>query len=251
MKSSIPRYRVLGIPFNPIDRVAAREHCFSALASDKFHLLVTLGTEMVMNAQVNAPFQEIVERADIVVPDGIGLVLAARLAGLDAPERVTGVELVHDLVAYGKPETRFFFYGSAPGVAETAAENLKDQVHDFRCVGIKDGFVQDAEEVLQAIEETKPHILFVALGSPRQEMFLSTHRERLEKSGVRVGIGVGGSFDVYAGKAERAPKIVQNLHFEWLYRLWKQPSRWKRMLALPKFALRVLLSPKGAVKEVS
>ena len=248
MTSSIPRYRVLGIPFNPIDRALAREHCFSAVASDRFHLLVTLGTEMVMNAQVNQPFSEIVEEADLVVPDGIGLVMAARLAGLEAPERVTGVELVHDLVEASPAGTRFFFYGSSPGVAQQAAENLAANVREFECAGVMDGYVKDPEEVLAAIEAARPHVLFVALGSPRQELFLSQNRERLERSGVRIGVGVGGSFDVYAGTVERAPQWAQKLHFEWLYRLWKQPSRWRRMLALPRFAMRVLLSPKRAVR---
>lgn len=247
---SLPRYRVLGVPFNPLDRVVATEQCFKAIDSEKFHLLVTLGTEMVMNAQVNVAFRSVVEQADMVVPDGIGLVLAARLAGLTAPERVTGVELVHDLVASANEDTRFFFYGSAPGVAKMAVENLTEKVGAFRCVGIKDGYVKDQEEVLRAIEEAKPHVLFVALGSPRQEAFLADSRERLEEAGVRLGVGIGGSLDVYAGTVERAPQIFQRLHFEWLYRLWKQPSRWRRMLALPKFALRVLLSPKRAVRPV-
>lgn len=246
----LPCYRVLGIPFNPLDRQSARDCCLSAVKSDNFHLLVTLGTEMVMNAQVNETFREIVEEADLVVPDGIGLVLAARLAGLQAPERVTGVELLHDLVESRVEGTRFFFYGSAPGVAQKAVENLQHKVRDFECVGVLDGFVKDPEEVLSAIEQSRPQVLFVALGSPRQEVFLSQYRERLEKSGVRLGVGVGGSFDVYAGTVERAPVWVQRLHFEWLYRLWKQPSRWKRMLALPQFAIRVLKSPKRAVRPI-
>ena len=250
MRSNLPRYRVLGIPFNPISRSLAKEKCLSALNSDRFHLLVTLGTEMVMNAQVNESFQEIVEQADLVVPDGIGLIFAARLAGLAAPERVTGVELVQDLIEVSSDGTGFFFYGAAPQVAETAARNLNKTVGSFRCVGVKDGYVKDPEEILQAIEKSSPQVLFVALGSPRQENFLSKHRERLEKAGVRIGIGVGGSFDVYAGTVERAPQWVQRIHFEWLYRLWKQPSRWRRVLALPRFAIRVLIGPKRAVKPV-
>ena len=244
------RYRVLGVPFNPLDRQSATERCLSAVRSENFHLLVTLGTEMVMTAQVNETFRDIVEEADLVVPDGIGLVLAARLAGLQAPERVTGVELLHDLVESRQEGTRFFFYGSAPGVAQKAVENLQQKVRAFECVGILDGFVKDPEEVLTAIEQSRPQVLFVALGSPRQEVFLSQHRERLERCGVRLGVGVGGSFDVYAGTVERAPDWVQRLHLEWLYRLWKQPSRWKRMLALPQFALRVLKSPRKAVRPV-
>lgn len=251
MRNNLPRYRVLGIPFNPLDRASALGQCLECLADDRFHLLVTLGTEMVMSAQVNEAFRTVVEGADLVVPDGIGLVLASRLAGLKAPERVTGVELLGDLIKASPEGTKFFFYGSSPGVAETAVENLGSTLKPFECVGVKDGYVQDPEEVLSAIEKSRPDVLFVALGSPRQEAFLADNRERLEQAGVRIGVGVGGSLDVYAGTVERAPEIAQKLHFEWLYRLWKQPSRWRRMLALPRFAIRVLLSPKRAVRSDS
>jgi len=251
VSTALPRYRVFDVPFNPITRGAAREQCLSVVRSERFHLMVTLGTEMVMSAQENEDFRSIVESADLVVPDGIGVVMASRLAGLEAPERVTGVELLHDLVEACGDDVRFFFYGSAPGVAEQAVSNLQDKVKPFQCAGILDGYVQDHEEVLQAIEEARPHVLFVALGSPRQEAFLSQHRERLEQAGVRLGVGVGGSFDVYAGTVERAPVWVQRVHMEWLYRLLKQPSRWRRMLALPRFAVRVLMAPKKAVRSVS
>jgi N-acetylglucosaminyldiphosphoundecaprenol N-acetyl-beta-D-mannosaminyltransferase len=251
LQLDLPRYRVLDVPFNPITRSGTREHCMSAVSSDRFHLMVTLGTEMVMDAQENDSFRQIVEEADLVVPDGIGVVIASRLAGLQAPERVTGVELVHDLVQASNDDVGFFFYGSAPGIAEKAVSNLKDKVDGFNCVGIRDGYVKDPEEVLKAIEETNPRVLFVALGSPRQEAFLSQNRARLEASGVRLGVGVGGSLDVYAGTVERAPQWVQKIHMEWAYRLLKQPSRWRRMLALPRFAIRVLLSPKRAVRSVS
>lgn len=247
----LPRYRVLDVPFNPITRTGTREHCLSAIASDRFHLVVTLGTEMVMSAQDDDTFREIVERADLVVPDGIGVVMASRLAGLQAPERVTGVELVNDLVEASTEDVRFFFYGSAPGIADRAVSNLKSSVGAFNCVGVRDGYEKEQESVLQAIEESAPQVLFVALGSPRQENFLFENRERLETAGVRLGIGVGGSFDVYAGTVERAPAWVQRIHMEWAYRLLKQPSRWRRMMALPRFAIRVLLAPKKAVRSVS
>ena len=251
VSTALPRYRVFDVPFNPITRSAAREQCLSIVRSESFHLMVTLGTEMVMSAQENDDFRTIVESADLVVPDGIGVVMASRMAGLVAPERVTGVELLHDLVEASDDDVRFFFYGSAPGVAQQAVSNLQEKVKPFHCAGILDGYVQDPEEVLQAIEEARPQILFVALGSPRQEAFLSQHRERLERAGVRLGVGVGGSFDVYAGTVERAPVWVQRVHMEWLYRLLKQPSRWRRMLALPRFAVRVLMAPKKAVRSVS
>ena len=244
------RFRVLGVPFNPIRREETIERCRELIAGDHFHLMVTLGTEMVMAAQTDTDFLEVIERADLVVPDGIGVVLATKLAGLRAPDRVTGVDLLKDLVQTATPDIGFFFYGTAPGIAQKAVDNLHDQFSDFNCVGVLDGFVKDQEEVLRTIEEARPKVLFVAMGFPRQEHFLYRNRERLERAGVRLGIGVGGSFDVYSGAVERAPTIVQKLYLEWLYRVLKQPSRWKRMMALPKFALRVLISPKSAVRVV-
>lgn len=245
----LPRYQVLGVPFHPVSRSLSREWLVSAVNADKFSLVVTLGTEMVMNAQQNDKFKEVVGKAKLVVPDGIGLVLAARAAGLEAPERVTGVELLAELIS-AAPGARYFFYGASPGVAGKAVQNLMSKFGTFECVGVLDGYVQDEEEVLQSIEGARPSVVFAALGSPRQEFFLYRHRERLERAGVRIGIGVGGSFDVYAGTVQRAPTWVQKLHFEWLYRLLKQPSRWRRMLVLPKFAARVLISPKKAVRVI-
>lgn len=248
MIADLPRYRVLGVPFNPIDFETTIDECLRAVSSDRFHLLVTLGTEMVMSAQTDHQFLAAVEGADLVVPDGVGLVFASRLAGLKAPERVTGVDLVGDLVARCDQGTRFFFYGSAPGVAQKAVANLEMERGEFTCVGTVDGYVEDRELVLQTIEALRPQVLFVALGFPRQENFLTDNKDRLERAGVRLGIGVGGSFDAYAGTVERAPTWIQRIHLEWLYRVLTQPSRWKRSLALPRFAFKVLSGPKRAVQ---
>lgn len=244
------RYEVLGVPFHPVTRNSARKLLVSAMNAPRFSLVVTLGTEMVMTAQHNSEFLDVVRHGDLVVPDGIGLVFAARLAGLPAPERVTGVDLLAELISAAQEDDSFFFYGSSPGVAAQAVDNLKDNLGEFRCVGILDGYEQDEEMIVQSICAARPTVLFVALGCPRQEFFLRRHQSRFEQAGVRIGIGVGGSFDAYAGTVERAPAWVQRIHFEWLYRLWKQPSRWRRMLALPKFAGIVLRDPKGSVKVV-
>lgn len=251
MKVNLPRYEALGVPFHPVSKATARTLLGEALRDESLTFVVTLGTEMVMAAQHDSAFLSVVRRADLVVPDGIGLVLASRLAGLEAPERVTGVDLVAELVNSAQEDDTFYFYGSAPGVAAKAVENLKNSFGEFRCVGVMDGYVKDETVVIDSICAARPRVLFVALGFPRQELFLDRHRERLEQSGVRVCIGVGGSFDVYAGTVERAPVWVQRIHFEWLYRLWKQPSRWRRALALPKFAGIVLRGPKEAVKVSS
>lgn len=248
--AELPRYQALGVPFHPVTRASARSLLLEAMARERLTFVVTLGTEMVMFAQHDQSFREVVERADLVVPDGIGLVFASRLAGLPAPERVTGVDLLAELISGARESDSFFFYGSAPGVAAKAVENLKDSFGEFSCAGILDGYVKEEEMIVETICAARPTALFVALGFPRQEHFLDRHRERFEAAGIRVCVGVGGSFDAYAGTVERAPVWVQKIHFEWLYRLWKQPSRWRRMLVLPKFAGIVLRGPKQAVKVV-
>lgn len=251
MKSEMVRYEALGVPFNPVTKATARALLLEALRSQGLTFVVTLGTEMVMAARKDAAFRDVVERADLVVPDGIGLVLASRLAGLQAPERVTGVDLLAELINSASESDSFFFYGAAPGVAARAVENLKDSFGEFHCAGILDGYVKEEEMIVEQICAARPTALFVALGFPRQEHFLDRHRQRFHDAGVRVCIGVGGSFDAYAGTVERAPEWIQRIHFEWLYRLWKQPSRWRRMLVLPQFAGIVLRAPKKAVKVVS
>ncbi len=244
---SLPRYQALGVPFHPVTRDTARSLLSQALAGDRLTFVVTLGTEMVMAAQTDDAFRSAVRQADLVVPDGIGLVFASRLAGLVAPERVTGVDMLAELISAGTQEHSFFFYGAGPGVAAKAVENLTAEFGQFRCAGILDGYVKDEEMVVETICQARPSALFVALGFPRQELFLLRYRDRFEAAGVRVVIGVGGSFDAYAGTVERAPAWVQKVHMEWFYRFVKQPSRWRRMLALPRFAGIVLRNPKKAV----
>ncbi len=250
MPSELPRYRVLGIPFNPIDRSLCLEYLRGSLAGTGLRLVVTLGTEMVMAAQTDRDFAEVVEKAELVVPDGIGVVLAARLAGLQAPGRIAGVELLLEMLRQAPVDTRFFFYGGAPGVAEEAVARLQQQV-SFEVAGCLDGYQQDEEFVLCTLEQARPQVLFVALGFPRQEAFIDRNRERLEAAGVRLGVGVGGSFDVYAGRVQRAPVLFQRLHLEWFYRFLLQPSRWRRLMSLPLFALKVLKGPKKAVEVCS
>lgn len=247
----LPRYQALGVPFHPVTRASARSLLGQALVGDRLTFVVTLGTEMVMAAQANDAFRSAIRQADLVVPDGIGLVFASRLAGLPAPERVTGVDLLAELIEAAAPQHSFYFYGAGPGVAAKAVENLQETFGQFLCAGIMDGYVKDEELAVSSICEARPTALFVALGFPRQELFLLRHRDRFEAAGVRVVIGVGGSFDAYAGTVERAPEWIQRVHMEWFYRFCKQPSRWRRMLALPRFAGIVLRNPKKAVKALS
>lgn len=214
------------------------------LKTEDFHLVVTLGSEMIMRAQQDGEFREVVASSSLVVPDSIGPVLAARYLGFSLKERVAGVELIQVMTREIGPGLRLFLLGGAPGVAEEAAACLMRSGPGVLIAGVRDGYFQDDEEVVQEIAASGANLLLVGLGSPRQEKWLSRYGKA---SGVRVGIGVGGSFDVLSGRLKRAPVWLRSLGLEWFYRLSTQPSRWRRMLALPQFALKVLKSGRQGI----
>lgn len=192
-----------------------------------------------MLAREHRGFRSIVEQA-YVVPDGIGIVYAAKWTNQPIYERVTGVELLEALMAEAdRRRWNVYLLGAHPEVISLAAEKLAERYPNACVVGYRDGyFRQDEEEqIVQEIAEKKPHLLFVALGAPRQEEWMAKYRDQLNAS---LMMGVGGSFDVISGKVKRAPAVWQKLHLEWFYRLVSQPSRWKRQLAIPRFVLTVL-----------
>jgi N-acetylglucosaminyldiphosphoundecaprenol N-acetyl-beta-D-mannosaminyltransferase len=218
------------------------------LQTDRFHLVVTIGSEMIVRAQTDHEFREAVQGAALVVPDSIGAVLAARYGGFPVRERVTGVELTQKMAQQMGPALRIFFLGGAPGVAEEAAHRLLNIGPGIHVAGTQDGYFKDDAAIVEKIKASGANVLLVALGFPRQELWLKRFGAAC---GVQVGIGVGGTFDVLSGRVQRAPQVFQKLGMEWFYRLALQPSRWRRMLALPKFALRVLSGGKQAVRPVA
>lgn len=245
-KSELPRQVALGVPFHPVPMAQALATIADFLQDDRFHLVVTLGTEMVMHAQGDPEFRQAVEDADLVVPDSVGVLLASRYCGLTVPERVAGIDLVK-AIARELPQARFFLLGAAPGVAEEAAQGLERLAPGVQVVGTHHGYFQEDEPVVEAIRASGANVLLAALGFPRQEHWMRAHGPA---SGARVGIGVGGTLDVLSGRVRRAPDWMIGLGLEWFYRLAAQPKRWMRMLALPKFVLQVLASRRRAVVEV-
>lgn len=241
------RLELLGLPLDCVTMAQAVDRLRGYLQTSSFHSVVTLGAEMVNWAQTDPSFRDAVRSASLVVPDSIGTVLAARLKGYAMRERVPGVELVQVLAQQLGPAGRFFFLGGAPGVAELAAEKLLAQAPGIQICGCHDGYFQDEQEVVQRIRASQANILLVALGFPKQELFLARNGAAC---GVQVGIGVGGTFDVLSGRVQRAPQWMQQAGLEWLYRFVLQPTRWKRMLALPRFALRVLAGGRDAVRPL-
>lgn len=235
--SELPTARILGLPLHCVTMPEAVDRVAALIATGRPNLVITLGTEMVMNARHDATFRDVAASADLLVPDSIGVVWAARRQGFTVG-RVAGIDLLGQLAARGAREGwRFFFLGGKPGVAEEAAAKLEERNPGLVVAGCHDGYFKDDGSVIEAIRAARPHILLAALGSPRQEVWCRTHAEAL---GVPVAMGVGGSFDVLAGHVERAPVWMQRWGLEWLHRLLRQPSRAVRMLVLPQFVLTVL-----------
>ncbi len=236
-------FEVLGCRVDAVGRAAATERVAELARGTVPSLVVTLGVEMVMAAQNDDAFRATVNRAALVTCDTIGLLLASRVRGGPLRERVTGVELVGDLAARSAQagDVRMFLMGGSGDTAQRAAAALRARYPGVHIVGARDGYFSASADAQIAAEvrASGANLLLAGLGSPKQESWLERW---LPATGCGAGIGIGGSLDVFAGNVQRAPAIFQRFGLEWLYRLVSQPSRWRRQLALPKFALLVMLS---------
>ena len=208
------------------------------------HQIVTANGAMLVRAARDERIRHALNNASLAIADGIGVVLAARILGRPAFPRVPGVELAQEVCALAAAEKRrVFLLGAAPGVAAAAAEVLRKRYPGLQVVGVVDGFFRDDSVAIEAIRQARPDVLFVALGFPRQELWIASHRERL---GVPVCMGVGGTLDVLAGRVRRAPRLVQRMGLEWAYRLMQEPRRWRVAMSLP---LVIVLAIMERVKE--
>ncbi len=236
-----PYIRILGLPVSVITYAQWLDQIGQWVASGTAHHVCTINPEMIMIAQDDPNFYNILTRADLTVPDGVGLLWAARRKGTPLPERVTGSDGVPKIAAEAEQRGwRLYFLGAAPGVAEKAAEVLRARHPRLQIVGIYGGSPAPAEEdaIVERINASGADILFVAYGAPEQDKWIARNLPRLN---VKMAMGVGGSFDFIAGIIPRAPLSFQRLGLEWLYRLYLQPWRIRRMLRLPRFVVAVLL----------
>lgn len=208
--------------------------------------VVTLNAEMSIQGERNADLARVIRKADLVVPDGSGVVFYLWLRNRHI-QRCPGIELAESLLKHGSqcdlPVT-VFFYGGSPNVAQTAADRWQKELPKLAIAGVQHGYLSADEhhQVCEDLSSLQPSIILVGLGVPRQEFWIEEHRHLCPNS---IWIGVGGSFDIWAGIKTRAPDWFRNNHLEWMYRLYKEPWRWRRMLALPKFAWRALVYSKG------
>ena len=232
------KINVRGIEFDNVTLPEAVAYLCELAHGDAPRAVFTPNSEIVQNCVSDPEFKKIISSADVILPDGAGVVKAAKILGTPLKAKVPGVEVGEALVASsGKEGLPVFLMGGKPGVAEAAAEKLLQKYPDARIAGTHHGyFKKEGEEndaVIEKINKTDAKILFVCLGSPAQEKWIASYRERL--TGVRLILGLGGSLDVFAGTAKRAPKFFIKTNLEWFYRLLKQPTRIGRMTALPKF----------------
>lgn len=234
------RIDVLGVAFDNVTIDEAVERGLELLEQEGPHLVVTPNPEIVQRANKDPEFSEILSRADLVIPDGVGVVYAAKILGRPLKGRVPGIDFASALLGrVAGTGKRLFLLGAAPGVAEQAAVNLRAKYPGLVVCGAHDGFFQDDASPAAAIKAARADVVFVCLGFPKQEKWIAAHGR---EAGARLYVGLGGSLDVFAGRVERAPESFQRLGLEWLHRLIKEPSRIGRMAKLPLF----LVSAAGA-----
>ena len=227
-----------------LDQIAAWVAARRADAALPARQVCTVNPEYLVDARRDPAFAAVLSGADLRVPDGAGVLWAAARAGQPLAERVTGSDGIYKIAARAAQEGwRVFFLGAAPGVAVQTALRLRERNPELVVAGAYSGNPTAAEwpAIAGWLAATRPDILFVAYGHPRQDFWIAAHRADLHAA---VAIGVGGAFDFVAGVQRRAPAWLQRLNLEWLYRLLREPRRWRRMLKLPMFVGMVWLDAK-------
>lgn len=224
---------VMGVGFNNITMDEAVEAGLALISQHRSAYVVTPNPEIVMAAMDSTDFRRDVNGADLVLPDGIGIIYGARILGTPLKAKVPGIDFAAGL--FEKLSERggsVFLFGAKPGIAEKAAGNIKAKYPGLRVVGCENGYYKDDAPIIAHINEASPDLLLVCLGAPKQERFMAAYSGRLN-AGLMAGLG--GSLDVFAGTVKRAPKFWQRLGLEWFYRLITDPKRIKRMIKLPVF----------------
>ena len=222
---------ILGIWFDNVTMEQAAELGGEMLKEDRFHYVVTPNPEFILASEKDESFKNVLNGADLVIPDGIGVVYSAKILGTPLQERVPGVEFAACMLKkLNEMGGRLFLLGAKPGVAEKAGENILADYPNLVLCGTQDGYFKDEEAVLLKVAAARPDLIFVCLGAPKQEKWMARWGKH---TGARMAIGLGGCLDVFAGNVERAPEAWRKVGMEWAYRLVKEPKRIGRMAKLP------------------
>lgn len=250
MQEHLPTVRLFGVPFCKLG-MDDTVRLLTEMAGDKKpRQVITANPIMLMTALADPDYMAMMKSADLVVPDGAGAVWAARYVGNPVAERVPGFDLMHRLLAAGESRGwRVYLLGTTGETIREAHRRLSGKFPNLQFVGCRDGYFGDDEDdaVIADIRRAEPDLLFVGRSAAKQEPWIARHKERL---GVPIMMGVGGSFDVIAGKLKRAPASWQRMRLEWLYRLLQEPARYKRMYALPKFVWKVVRHRRDVQRDI-
>ena len=229
----------MGVAYDNVTMDEALERAQALLDAPGASMCVTPNAEIAYEAMRDEEFRALLNSADLVLPDGAGVVLSAKILKTPLKQKVAGIDfatrLLQVLAARG---TKLYLLGSKPGIAEQAAYRMCETAPGLEICGLADGYFQDEDEVVRKINEAGAEALFVCLGAPKQEQFMARRRDALTT--VRLMAGLGGTLDGFAGTVKRAPQWMIRCNLEWFYRLLKQPSRFGRMLRLPKFIFAAL-----------
>jgi N-acetylglucosaminyldiphosphoundecaprenol N-acetyl-beta-D-mannosaminyltransferase len=229
-----------GIRVSKLNMQQTVEKLTQAIANRQPTQVITANPIMLMTALDQPEYMAMMQRAELIVPDGAGLVWAASYVGEPVAEKVAGIDLMHELFAKGEIKGwRIFLLGASPEIIQVTAGKLKSRYPQLQLVGVRDGYFKadENEAVVNQIREAAPDILLVGRSADKQEPWIDRYKDDL---GVPIMMGIGGSFDVLSGKLKRAPKIFISLRLEWFYRLLQEPWRYRRMLLLPKFVVKVI-----------
>ena len=229
------RTDVLGVGFDNVTKAEAVERALALIDAREGRYVVTPNPEIVMLAKENPALKEALAGADIVLPDGAGIVKGAAILGRPMKEKVPGIDLACGVMArLAERGGSVYLFGAKPGVAEAAAETLRTKFPGLVISGTSDGYFSDDGPIIEKIKDAAPDFLLVCLGAPKQELWMAKMSGKLL---VGLMVGLGGSLDVFAGTVKRAPEAWQKLDLEWLYRLLKEPRRIGRMMKLPLFVI--------------
>ncbi len=229
---------VMGVRFDNVTMDEALSTAQALLSGDGASYVVTPNSEIVYEAMADEELRDLLNGADLVLPDGAGVVLGSKILKTPLKQKVAGVDFADGLLGIlAETGERVYLLGSKPGVAELAAEKMLEKHPGLQICGVADGYFRDEGPVIEAVNAANADVLFVCLGAPKQEKFMAAHQKDLK---VRLMIGLGGSLDSFAGTVKRAPRWMIACNLEWFYRLLKEPWRFRRMLRLPKFLWAVV-----------
>ncbi len=232
------RIDIMGVGFDNLTMDGALDAARAHMASGESRYCVTPNPEIVYEAMHDEDFRALLNGAALVLPDGVGIILGAKILGTPLREKVSGADFAERLAALLEGEGRsLYLLGGKPGVAEAAARKLRGRYPRLNVCGTADGYFRDEAAAIERVRAASPDVLFVCLGSPKQEYFMRAHLGGLDGC---LMLGLGGTLDAIAGTVKRAPRWMQRAGLEWFYRLVKEPRRFKRMLRLPKFLFAVI-----------